>query len=103
MGGLYYFRQFLNSTFMQTAPAIFTPGFSGEVQPQMNMMPPQEDNALYVGNLAQTVTDAILYQYFQQYGKVSSTYADQLSQHQEESLHRRVQRVRLRQLCQHRR
>lgn len=32
----------------------------------------QEDAALYVGNLGSLVTDSILYQHFQPYGKVAN-------------------------------
>jgi RNA recognition motif-containing protein len=58
---------------MQTGLAMFNPSFNGEAQPQINMMHTQEDNALYVGNLSASMTDPILYQYFQPFGKVAST------------------------------
>lgn len=73
---------------MQTGLAMFTPNFNGEVQPQINMMHSQEDNALYVGNLSPSMTDPLLYQYFQPYGKVGSTYVDRFGQDQDFALHR---------------
>jgi RNA recognition motif-containing protein len=59
---------------MQPIPG-FPTSFNPDVSTQLGMSQNGPDEAvLYVGNLSNLVTDAILHQHFQNYGKVASTY-----------------------------